>query len=96
MKIKDQILDIIFKAINEVNLQLDKDSQIQKSGKTIIYTEGEKLDSLTILNLLVEIEQQVEIFFSKQVILAGESIISESENPLSSVDHLADYIKTLL
>ena len=93
---KEQIIQVVYKAIDEVNLQLPKDQWIIKRPETILFDPPNNLDSLTILNLIVETEQQIEKEFGIMILLTGDDLLNRNTTPLASIGKLTDHIYTLL
>ncbi|NJN93660.1 MAG: acyl carrier protein [Anaerolineales bacterium] len=50
------------------------------------------LDSMGLVNLIVEVEQRLEDTYDLTVILADERAMSQKNSPFRSVETLADYI----
>jgi hypothetical protein len=57
---------------------------------------GGHLDSLGLVNLIVETEQVIEERFGRYVNLGDERSAAQVQNPLGSVSSLASYIRTRL
>lgn len=89
-------LEIIYQAINQVNEQNDNVDKIEKSPETALLGAGSTVDSLTLVNLVVAIEQLVFDRSSKSITLVDESVFSSPENPLSTVGSLAKYLDKLM
>jgi acyl carrier protein len=54
------------------------------------------LDSMGLVNLIVEVEQRLEEEFDVVVVLADERAMSQKQSPFRSVQSLADYIAQLV
>ncbi len=54
------------------------------------------LDSMGLVNLIVEIEQRLEDDFGMAVVLADDRAMSQEKSPFRSVGSLADYISRLV
>jgi acyl carrier protein len=87
---------IIYDAIDDVNLQLPKDKQIEKSSDTVLLGDGGKLDSLLLVLLVVQIEQIASNEFGFSVSLANEQLMDQEGNPFQTIRSLADYIFELV
>ena len=57
---RKKIISIIFQTIDLVNEQNDQDELIEKSETTELYGSKSKLDSLGLVSLIVEVEQNIE------------------------------------
>ena len=57
---EDEVLDLIYEAVDEVNDHLMPTAQLPKSRNAIILGDGGSLDSLAVVNLLAAIEDKLE------------------------------------
>ena len=89
-------VQVIFKAVEEVNGQLPKNKQLEQSTKTVLFGRDGKLDSLGLVTLLVIIEQNIEDEFNVNITIADERAMSQKHSPFRTVGSLADYIEMLL
>ena len=92
----DKIREIIFESIEEINLQLAKDKQIQKSDDGVLYGPKSVLDSLGLVNLIIDIEQRFHDKTEISINLADEKALSQKNSPYLTVKSLSDYISKLL
>ena len=92
---KEEIREVIFTAIDEVNALLPKDRRLKKSADLILSGDAGGLDSLGLINLVVSTEQKFQERFGFPITLADERAMAESNNPLKSVETLIDYISYL-
>ena len=96
MSKNERIKKVIIISIEEINQQLQKENQLEKSTNTILFGKDGKLDSLGLVNLLVIIEQNIEDELQVIITLADERAISQRNSPFRTVKTLADYIEMLL
>jgi len=92
MNEKDQVLEVLYAALEELNEQLPEEHRLEKSKNTVLFGEAGKLDSLGLVNLIVLVEQKIEETFGRPVTLADERAMSERNSPFRTVDTFADYI----
>ena len=90
MNVDETILNIVFKALDELN------EQLIKSTKTVLFGNNGQLDSLGLVNLLVIIEQNIEDEFDVSITMADERAMSQKHSPFRTIGTLADYIDMLL
>jgi len=92
----NDIIVLIFEAIDEFNAEQDESKRLKKSPATAIFGRGTVLDSLDVVNLIVTIEGKLadghEIFLT----LANEKAMSRKVSPFRTVESLAAYIEELL
>lgn len=92
----EKIREIIFESIEEINSQLAKDKQIQKSDDAVLYGQKSVLDSLGLVNLIVDIEQRFQDKTGISINLADEKALSQKNSPYLTVKSLSDYITRIL
>ncbi len=90
---KKQLGKMIFDQLVDI-----KDDYLDlKEEQTIpIYGMDGKLDSLELVNLIVNLEEAVYANFGINVTLADEKAFSQKSSPFLTVHSLSEYIKTLL
>ena len=90
------VLNLIYAAIDEVNLALPPERQIVKSPETPLFGRSSKLDSLGLVNLIVASEAQIAQATGAAVTLADERAMSQKHSPFRTVGSLSEYAATLL
>ena len=96
MTLKEQVSQIIFDTIEEINEQLPEGSLLPKSKETILLGKNGNLDSLGLVNLIVAVEERVEDELGTTITLADEKAMSQEVSPFKSLDTLINYITKLL
>ncbi|MDA1183359.1 MAG: hypothetical protein O2930_01780 [Acidobacteria bacterium] len=96
MRDKQQIIESIYRAIDEFNVLVPPPAQLDKSPSTVLFGEHGRLDSLGLVSLILDVEGQVEADFDMSVSLTSERAMSRDTSPFRSIDTLADYISELL
>ena len=91
-----QIKEIIFKSIKELNENLDEDQQLQLSTDTVLLGKDSNIDSITLVNLIVTIEESLEDNLNLSVTLADEKAWSQKNSPFLTIQTLLDYIALLI
>lgn len=92
---KEKIYSIIIDAIEEVNQLTDKKINLSSGLKTYLY--GSKgIDSFSLVNLIVAIEERIETNFEKTIVLANEKAFSQKNSPFLTVESLVNFIELLL
>lgn len=91
-----QILQLVYRAVDEMNEQLPPGRPIVKSPETRLYGSQSALDSLGIVNLIVTVEREIDDEFGVALTLADERALSMKNSPFKSIQSLADYIQVLL
>lgn len=93
---RDQVLGLIYDAIDELNGTLKPDRKLDKTPDTQLFGESGKLDSFGLVALIVGVELRLGDSFGVPVTLADERAMSQRNSPFRSVGTLADYSVDLL
>ena len=93
---RQQIIESIYKAIDEFNALAPEKARLDKSPSTVLFGDHGRLDSLGLVSLVLDVESQVEADFEVSISLATERAMSQRSSPFRNVDTLADYIVELV
>jgi acyl carrier protein len=85
---RDRVMQVLSKAIDELNQQLPADERITPSPGTRLFGDGGSLDSLSLIHLVVLTEELAQREFGREVLLSPH-LESEEENPFATVETLA-------
>jgi acyl carrier protein len=96
MSIEEQVDQVLFAAIGEINEQLPPGQTIAAEKSTMLFGKDGVLDSLTLVNLIVAAEQKVQETLGISITLADERAMSQKNSPFKSVESLAQYIVMLV
>lgn len=91
-----QGLEIVYAAIDEVNEHLGGDEKITKAPETLIFGSEGGVDSLTIVNLVVAVEEEIQVRLGKSVTLVNEEVLAKDVGPFHSIETLASHIESLM
>jgi acyl carrier protein len=94
MNVHDRVEAAIYRAIDEINIQMAPSDRLSKARHTVLFGRERGLDSLGLVNLIVAVESQIEQDFGKSVKLS-EAMFSV-ENPFTDVASLGAYVTLLL
>ncbi len=92
----DEIIQVIFQAIDELNEQLPKEQRLDKSVDMELFGSGGNLDSLKLVSLMTTLEQKIDEKFGITLTLFDHLASSEDDNPFINVKSLADFIASIL
>ena len=95
MATQSEILELVFKAIDDVNDQLPADGQLEKTEGCTIVGEGAHLDSLGLLNLILAVETLVNDRHTPPISLAEQLLAAEDAKPPETLGALAAFIVSL-
>jgi acyl carrier protein len=87
----DQALQWVYTAADAANRDLAEEDRISKSPDVRLRGEGSSVDSLTIINLLIELETIVEQETGKRISLMSVEA-ADMEKSFATARSLADYV----
>jgi acyl carrier protein len=93
---RERIAASVFRAVDEVNEMLPRESWLDKSHTTHILGKDGKLDSLGFVNLIVAVEENIVEDFGIVISLADEKARSQEKSPFETFQTLIDYVSALL
>lgn len=96
MKNSEQILQVVFSAVDDINQLLPPEKNLEKSKDTVLFGNGGNLDSLGLVNLIVATEQAIEEELGEPITLADEKAMSQTNSPFKTIESLVNYISLLL
>ena len=77
-------------------LKEELDEAIELSMDSKLFGGGGPLDSMALVNLVVDLEELIEDDYGKTITLADEKAMSRRTSPFSRVKNLIDYIQEKL
>jgi acyl carrier protein len=93
---KQKVIELIYSAFDEINSELPKKHRLEKKPDEIIFGNEGKLDSLGLVNLIVNIESLIDEELGKQIVIANEKAMSMKNSPFRDVETLAQFILELI
>jgi len=86
----EKVLELVYAACDVINRDLPEDDKIVKATETILHGEGASVDSLTIINLMLEVEAQVEQASGRRVSLMNADAFNRGD--FATVDSFSRYV----
>ena len=96
METSERIQSALYKAVDDVNLQLMNEQQVEKNSETILIGPQAKIDSLALVNLIVAAEENINQEFNASLTLVNENALVEDESPFKTLGSFMAYIAQLL
>lgn len=93
---KNKIESLVINAANELNSLLDNKLLIERGNDCELYGQSGVLDSISLVTLIVKIEEKIEEEFDTSIILANEKAMSQKRSPFLTVGTLSTYIESLI
>ena len=91
-----QIEAIIVECLKDLNDDIESESLENPDTDTKTFGEGGALDSLALVSLISDLEEEIHDSFDKDVTLADEKAMSQRRSPFGSVESLTEYIEILI
>lgn len=92
---QQDMLGLVYTAIDEVNAQSVDGAQIPKTPEGRLLGKG-GVDSLTFVNLVVAVEEQVQNSLGKTVVLVDENSMAAEDQPFRTVGSMAIYLGKMI
>ncbi len=96
MDCNQQVIQCIYSACDTLNKDLSLNEQIPKSPQTKLTGEGANIDSLNMINFILDIEANVEKVFGKKITLINNEFFLDQSKYLQNIETLSLYITGLL
>ncbi len=92
----ERITKAVYAAVDELNKQLPKGTQVEKAPDAPLYGSSGKLESLDFVTLIMEVEEKINAEFGVDITIADENLLSKEKSPFSSLRTLIEYLEELL
>jgi len=89
---RNEVVTLIAEAVKELNEELQYESLERVSEETPLFGGDDGIDSLSLVRLVLDVEQRIDARFDKAVSLADERAMSARRSPYRSVGALADFV----
>ncbi len=92
----DDVQEILFKAVEEINLELQLEDRLTPAMDTILFGEGGRLDSIGLVTFVLLVEEKLQAKTSLPLSLSDDRAMSQRNSPFRSLRTLHAYITILL
>ncbi len=92
----NKIFDIVISTISEFNEESDNKIDISNGRESELFGGNSAVDSLELVNLIVEIEENISEKFNKNITITSEKAMSRITSPFKNVETITDYIEEIL
>ena len=93
---REKISQVVFKSIKKYQEEYDQTIDLSEGEKTRLFGGNGQLDSLGLVSLVVNIEEDIEQELGIILVLADEKALSRRTSPFSRIGNLIDYIDELV
>jgi len=92
----ERITNAVYAAVDELNQQLPKGTQVEKALDAPLYGSSGKLESLDFVTLIMEVEEKINAEFGTDITIADENLLSREKSPFANLQTLIEYLEELL
>jgi acyl carrier protein len=89
---REQILTLVRDAVTDLNDELQYETLENPTEETVLFGGDDGIDSLSLVRLVVDIEQRIQEDIGKKASLTDERAMSAKRSPYRSVGALTDFI----
>lgn len=92
----EQAQVLVLRRLALLGRELKKPALEQADGQTRLFGEAAALDSIGLVTLIVDLEEDIRVATGKTVTLADEKAMSRLTSPFRRVDLLAEYVAEIV
>jgi acyl carrier protein len=88
--------EIVYSSIGELNRELSKSQQLEKSPSTVLSGEGGGLDSIAIVSFQMILEEKIAEALGADVFLDFEQFVDSAGTETRTVESLIDHLLAIV
>lgn len=92
----ERVVSAVYRAVDELNKSLPKGLHVEKSLQSPLYGKDGHLESIDVVTLIMEVEDQIKNEFGASITIADDRAMSQQNSPFRTVGTLSDYVAELL
>lgn len=96
MLTKENVLEIILRALQNLNDELSDDEKFEAGPSTPLFGPNATLDSLALVSVIVDVEGDVSTALGRSISLTDDRAMSQEISPFDDVQTLLNYIMILV
>ncbi|MCA1591088.1 MAG: acyl carrier protein [Acidobacteria bacterium] len=96
MSSQERITQAIYRAVDELNKTFPKGVHLEKSPDAPLYGQASKLESIDLVNFIMEAEEQLNDEFGTSITVTEERALSQQNSPFRTLGTFTDYVSGLL
>lgn len=93
---KENVLEIILRALQNLNDELSDDEKFAAGPTTPLFGANATLDSLALVSVIVDVEGDVSTALGRAISLTDDRAMSQEISPFDDVQTLLNYIMILV
>lgn len=93
---REEVSALVINCVKDFQQELDYEINLDQGEETKLFGSGAELDSMSLVSLIVNIEEAIEEEWGISITLADEKAMSRRISPFGRISYLVDYICELL
>ena len=93
---RDNYVTLILRSVEDINESLGQKLPVELKEACSLFGDEGRLDSISLVSLIVNIEQRIEDVLDTSIVLANEKAMSRRNSPFLTVGTLADFCEELI
>ena len=93
---KQKIEEIIIGVLQDINDDIESELLENPTKETKLFGEDGELNSLELVSMITDLEEEIQDEFEKDITLADEKAMSQRKSPFGTVESLTEYIEMLI
>jgi acyl carrier protein len=93
---KEKILDIVMKQVEELRDSFPENEKFDVTTRTILFGKDSRLDSLSLVTLIVELETLFTNEYGIEISLTDDNAMTRKISPFDSISTLSSYIDEMI
>jgi acyl carrier protein len=95
MTTEQEVEALIYSAIDALNSERPPEDQVPHALDTVLFGEDSRLDSLSLVSLIVDVETRMNADHALGISLADDRALARPQSPYATVRALRDYVLEL-
>ena len=96
MNSKILIQEIIFDSLKNINEGLSGNKKLEITPETPLYGIHGTLDSMALVNLILEVEDTLNTKFNTKILIVDEKALAKESSPFKTVAAFVNYVAELV
>ncbi len=90
--LQGQVWQLVFNAIDHVNEELPENQRLKKEGATPLLDADDGVGSLTLIHMLLKVEEDAQVAFGNEILLTESEEIFSTDGPLRNLDEFVNFL----
>lgn len=89
---KEIIKQIVVNQVKQLNDTFPEEQQFEIHEKTVLFGYGSKIDSLSLVSIIVDLEMLFSTEYNQEISLTDDRAMARENSPFTDINTLVDYI----